>query len=243
MQEGPRLCPYGSKFRFQRPQDLLEKYLELPPPWVVSPARYLSISWRMGYGEGYLIDWFEWWRGTSWSRFQRLDYFLRWPQSFEWIDWTLSRILGLRHLNQKSREDRACLALYLEAELRALCPLAPYQEDFLGVLAPEDLEAKYGSLPPPWFHLDLGPESLAWRTQGGKKILDDWFLWWRGTPRDHGARQRYFQSWDRPAAWLDFVVLELGEPPARGSREARAWRDFATEVQQGVRPWLGSLEA
>lgn len=60
---------------------------QLPPPWVKYPEipRY-STSWREGYGEDYLLDWWTWFEDLDTN--QRVEYFRQYkPLPIEWLDW------------------------------------------------------------------------------------------------------------------------------------------------------------
>lgn len=53
---------------------------ELPPPWAKHPEIPSgSIGWRMGYGEGYLMEWHDWLARQPKDRAPRLAYLRRHP--------------------------------------------------------------------------------------------------------------------------------------------------------------------
>lgn len=66
------------------------EYNLLPPPWVVLPhAHPVSIGWRMGYGEGFIDLWGEWWHAQGWDKAQQVDYFREWKPPHAWLQWVL----------------------------------------------------------------------------------------------------------------------------------------------------------
>lgn len=66
------------------------EYNLLPPPWVVLPhAHPISIGWRMGFGEGFIDLWGEWWHAQNWDKAQQVDYFRQWKPPHAWLQWVL----------------------------------------------------------------------------------------------------------------------------------------------------------
>lgn len=57
---------------------------ELLPPWKKYPEiNRFSIGWRMGYGEGYLIEWWEFYAELSDK--EKKEYRKKYPQPFMWF--------------------------------------------------------------------------------------------------------------------------------------------------------------
>lgn len=71
-------------------QQFAQAYNTLPPPWVILPhAHPTSIGWRMGYGEGFIDLWGEWWDAQNWNEAQQVGYFREWKPPHAWLQWVL----------------------------------------------------------------------------------------------------------------------------------------------------------
>jgi hypothetical protein len=75
----------------------IDKYGDVPPLWIIFPDEHpYSICWRMGYGEGYVEMWGQWWQQQNWNEFQRITYFRQWTPPYAWLEWTIEAIWDLR---------------------------------------------------------------------------------------------------------------------------------------------------
>lgn len=66
------------------------EYNLLPPPWVTLPhAHPASIGWRMGYGEGFIDLWSDWWDATGYTEAEQVEYFRAWKPPHAWLEWVI----------------------------------------------------------------------------------------------------------------------------------------------------------
>ncbi|WNJ17898.1 hypothetical protein [Pontibacter sp. G13] len=78
-------------------EDCIEKYNDVPPPWVMNPDTHpYSIGWRMGGGETYMMFFSEWFDETHVNEKNRIDYFLKYPVQPRYLGWLADFIWGLR---------------------------------------------------------------------------------------------------------------------------------------------------
>ena len=74
----------------------LAAYGEVPPPWVFAPNSHpLSIQWRMGGGEGFLMVFNSWFGPTIDNETDRIAYFRKNPPPPRWMEWMVCAIWSL----------------------------------------------------------------------------------------------------------------------------------------------------
>jgi sugar phosphate isomerase/epimerase len=109
-------------------QEYVVKYGEVPPPWIYSVDSHpLSIQWRMGEGEGFLMVFGEWFAAHFPDVPMRGEYFWRWAPPPRWLAWTAEVIWDLAPWEDEDFD----YAPYFE-RLRALgfSGVDDYQADF-----------------------------------------------------------------------------------------------------------------
>ena len=70
--------------------EYLEKYGDVPPPWVYAPNTHpYSLGWRMGGGESHLMVLGEWLEEKELDFNERLEYLQKYPPSPRWYQWVV----------------------------------------------------------------------------------------------------------------------------------------------------------
>lgn len=65
---------------------MIKREIEFAPPWLMYPhLKKQSMGWRMGYGEGYIND-FEDWYGKL-GKEEKYSYVELFPEPFDWAGW------------------------------------------------------------------------------------------------------------------------------------------------------------
>ncbi len=78
----------------------IKRYLlidgDVPPPWIYSPDSHpLSIQWRMGGGEGFLMVFSHWFQECLRDENDRIVYFKKYPPPPRWLQWLADAIWSL----------------------------------------------------------------------------------------------------------------------------------------------------
>lgn len=85
---------------------LIEKYGDVPPPWVYEPrAHPSSICWRMGGGESHVMILGEWLNQQAKSEKERVEYLKKYPPPPAWMKWTARFIYDLGDDSWKKHFD------------------------------------------------------------------------------------------------------------------------------------------
>ncbi|HAS42473.1 MAG TPA: hypothetical protein DCS93_18485 [Microscillaceae bacterium] len=78
----------NAEWYIQSKTDYLEKYGDVPPPWVYEPdAHPFSIGWRMGGGESHIMVLGEWLEEKAFSFDEKLAYVKKYPAPARWYYW------------------------------------------------------------------------------------------------------------------------------------------------------------
>lgn len=72
---------------------MLEQYGDFPPPWIyASNSHPVSMGWRMGDGETFIMAFWRWWKKEAKSFNEKVAYFLKWPPPPRWCGWVAETI-------------------------------------------------------------------------------------------------------------------------------------------------------
>lgn len=82
---------YGnSEWYLKSSKKLIEKYGDIPPPWVyASNFHPLSMGWRMGGGETHMMILHEWLEQKNLSFGERISYLKKYPFPPRWCEWVI----------------------------------------------------------------------------------------------------------------------------------------------------------
>lgn len=69
---------------------LLEKYGDIPPPWIYAPDLHpYSMGWRMGGGETHMMIFNEWLDQNPLSFDDRVKFLQKYPAPARWYKWII----------------------------------------------------------------------------------------------------------------------------------------------------------
>ncbi len=78
----------NSEWYLEASKAFIEKYGDIPPPWVYAPDLHpYSIGWRMGGGESHIMVLSEWLDHQKMDFNQRLQYLKKYPAPPRWYEW------------------------------------------------------------------------------------------------------------------------------------------------------------
>ena len=80
----------NSDWYLKASKELIEKYGDVPPPWIYAPTFHpYSIGWRMGGGETHIMILSEWLDQENLSFNARVEYLRKYPSPPRWYLWII----------------------------------------------------------------------------------------------------------------------------------------------------------
>lgn len=82
------------------------------------------------------------------------------------------------------------------------------------------LEAKYGTVPPPWVIFpNEHPYSMCWSMGTGEAHIIVWSDWWEEQNYSEAEKIEYFRQWKPPVCWLEWMSDAVWEPAENDEEE------------------------
>jgi hypothetical protein len=109
-------------------QRYLDLYGDVPPPWVYAPNSHpLSIQWRMGGGEGFLMVSRDW-RGKALpDEKDRITYFRKYPPPPRWLQWMA---ISIWKLEPWEEDDFDYAPYFVQLDILGFEGIAEFGQDF-----------------------------------------------------------------------------------------------------------------
>jgi len=109
-------------------KELIEKYEDIPPPWVYGPNMHpYSIGWRMGGGESHVMILGEWLEQEELSFDDRVNYLKKYPAPPRWYLWIIH---FLWDVDTDVLEDAECTPYLKQLAELGFAGTKDFSEDF-----------------------------------------------------------------------------------------------------------------